>query len=91
MTHRKHICPACRKKTGVDIVYGYPSHEAGLMEMRGEIALGGCCIDLEGPERRCTTCGHEWRIKRKCGSDEDLKRLMEWDNDHPNKAGKADK
>jgi len=65
MSARKYICPACRQKTGVDILYGMPTCEAFEMAERHEIALGGCCIRLEAPERKCTTCGHEWRIKRK--------------------------
>ena len=65
MSARNYICPACRQKTGVDILYGMPSYKALEMAKRNEIALGGCCLDLEGPERKCTNCGHEWRIKRK--------------------------
>jgi len=65
MITRKYICPACRHKTGVDILYGMPGPEAFEMAERHEIVLGGCCIDLGAPERSCTTCGHEWRIKRK--------------------------
>ena len=65
MTPRKYVCPACRQKTGVDIWYGLPSYEAFEMVEQHEIALGGCCIDLAGPERKCTACDHEWRIKRK--------------------------
>lgn len=65
MSVRKYVCPACKQKTGVDILYGMPSHEAFEMAERKEIALGGCCIDVEGPERACTSCGHEWRIKRR--------------------------
>jgi len=30
--------------------------------------LGGCCIDLDGPERSCKSCGHEWHIKRRYDS-----------------------
>lgn len=65
MTRRKYQCPRCGQKTGVDIFYGMPDPEAGTMAERDEIALGGCCIDPDGPERKCTACGHEWRIKRK--------------------------
>ncbi len=65
MSTRKYRCPACKQKTGVEILYGMPSYEAFKMAERNEIALGGCCIDLEGPERKCTSCGHEWRIKRR--------------------------
>ncbi len=65
MNTRKYLCPGCRQKTGVDIVYGYPSGQAFEMAERGEITLGGCSIEAEGPERKCTSCGHEWRIKRR--------------------------
>ena len=65
MSVRKYVCPSCQHKTGVNILYGMPSHEAIEMAERKEIALGGCCIDLEGSERTCTSCGHEWRIKRR--------------------------
>lgn len=62
---RKYICPACRQKTGVNIMYGMPSpalfESAGL----GEVALGGCLISDDNPERHCTACGAEWSIKRK--------------------------
>jgi len=64
MSVRKYVCPACKQKSGVNILYGMPSHEAFEIAERKEIALGGCCIDIEGPERSCTSCGHEWRIKR---------------------------
>jgi hypothetical protein len=49
----------------VEIFYGMPDPEAGAMAERDEIALGGCFIDPDGPERKCAACGHEWRIKRK--------------------------
>jgi len=67
MTLRKYICPACKQKTGVDILYGMPSPEAFELAGKNLLALGGCCFDLDGPERSCTSCGHEWRIKRKNG------------------------
>jgi len=65
MTVRKYFCPACRQKHGVDILYGMPTELAFDMAARGEVVLGGCCIDLGGPERECTSCGHQWRIKRR--------------------------
>lgn len=65
MSTRKYRCPQCHQKTGVDILYGLPSYDPELLEERGEIVLGGCCIDLDAPERHCTTCGHEWRIRRR--------------------------
>lgn len=47
---RKYICPSCKAKEGVDIQYGMPSYEAFEL---GEIALGGCIIEDDSPERRC--------------------------------------
>lgn len=54
MSTRQYICPSCRQKTGVEILYGMPTELAFEMAGRGEIVLGGCCVDLEGPERECT-------------------------------------
>lgn len=62
---RKYICPACKAKAGMNIEYGMPTEEAFEASQRGEIALGGCCIDDDSPERRCLKCGHEWHIKRR--------------------------
>jgi hypothetical protein len=65
MSTRKYICPSCRQKTGVDILYGMPSFEGFQMAERGEVVLGGCCVDLDGAERECIACGHQWPIKRR--------------------------
>ena len=72
MTTRKYICPACKQKTGVEILYGLPVFEMHEAAERGEIVLGGCCWSPESPERACTSCGHKWRIKRKVYFDESL-------------------
>ncbi len=66
----KYICPSCKAKAGVEIVYGYPVGKALDMEQRGEIALGGCCVSEIDPERKCTVCGHEWHIRRRNSSGE---------------------
>jgi len=65
MPAQKYICPRCGKKTGVDILYGMPTIEGFEAADRGEIALGGCCIELGAPERRCLACHHEWKINRR--------------------------
>ena len=69
MKPRKFICPACHQKTGVEIVYGMPGGDLAEMEERGEIVLGGCCIDLANPDRQCTACGHTWQIKRRSSTE----------------------
>lgn len=65
MRPRKYQCPQCHQKTGVDILYGMPTIEAFEQAERGEIVLGGCCAESDSPERQCTACGHQWRIRRK--------------------------
>lgn len=53
------VCPDCGSKM-VRIVYGYPG--PGLIErsMRGEVALGGCCVTGFDPTHQCGQ-GHKWR------------------------------
>ena len=62
---RKYICPECKQKAGVNIVYGYPSVELSEKVERGEIAMGGCCVEEDQPQRRCLACGAEWNIKNR--------------------------
>ena len=62
---RKYICPSCGEKTGVRISYGFPSEEMIAKEELGEVALGGCVIEPNQPDRKCTTCGAEWHSKRR--------------------------
>ena len=63
MSIRIYICPVCKERRGVDILYGMPTPEASEAAERGELAIGGCCVPDESPERRCLACGHKWRIK----------------------------
>ena len=72
MTTKKYICPVCKQKTGVEILYGLPLFKMHEASERGEIVLGGCIDSHNSPERACTSCGHEWRIKRKVYFDESL-------------------
>jgi hypothetical protein len=65
MFQRKYVCPKCKTKEGVDIIYGMPSPELLELSMLGEVALGGCDIGGDDPERRCLKCDHEWQIKRR--------------------------
>lgn len=65
MSARKYRCPACGGNTGVRIQYGYPTREAFEAAERGEIRLGGCCMEIDAAERHCTTCGQEWTFKRR--------------------------
>ena len=62
---RKYRCPSCGAKAGVNIEYGEPGIDMAEAAERGEVVLGGCCIDENSPERHCLECGHEWLIKRR--------------------------
>ena len=59
----KRTCPECGGE-GVQIVYGMPSHELFEAAERGEVALGGCCVQEDEPNRQCRACGHEWNTRR---------------------------
>ena len=65
MAFRKYICPNCKKKTGVNIQYGYPSQELLEAVAKDEIALGGCIVSEDNPQRRCTSCEYEWKVKKR--------------------------
>jgi hypothetical protein len=60
----KYICPKCKKKEAVGILYGYPGD--GMLESakRKEIVLGGCIIYPKNPDRQCLKCGHQWKSKK---------------------------
>ena len=70
MTARKYVCPSCGAKTGVNILYGFPSQEAIECVERGDLVLGGCCVEGDEPDRQCVQCGHQWRIKHRKQSHE---------------------
>lgn len=60
------ICPACKKRRGVNISFGYPSPDLIEQVEHGEAVLGGCSLPMIGdPERQCLACGHQWEIVRR--------------------------
>ena len=52
MTFRQFRCPECRQKTGIEILYGHPTEEAFEAAQRNEFKIGGCCMEIDDPERR---------------------------------------
>ena len=62
----KYRCPACGKKSGVNVAYGMPSENIAAVAKKGEVILSMCCIVLDSSERKYLSSGHEWQIKR-CG------------------------
>ena len=65
---RKFVCPACGLKTGLDILYGFPAPDAIESVETGDLILGGCCREIDAPDRQCGQCGHQWRIKHRITS-----------------------
>lgn len=59
----RFVCPKCKRREGVRIVYGDFDPDA-LASIRGDFVLGGGCVPVDGPERECSACGHQWRIRR---------------------------
>lgn len=65
MAVQKYICPQCRARSGVEIVYGEPGFELFEQAERNEIYIGGCVLTEDQPDRHCTNCDHEWQIRRR--------------------------
>ena len=54
-------CPRCGAVgVVVPIIYGYPGSGLAEKSRRGDVHLGGCCIDSESPHLHCKECGYEW-------------------------------
>lgn len=58
------LCPRCNEQLGVPIAHGMPGPDMVESASRGEVVLGGCCIDTDSPTHRCKACGHEWIAER---------------------------
>jgi len=54
-------CPKCRAIKVVPILYGEPTSEAGDLEAKGDLVLGGCCITGDDPRWRCLACSTDFR------------------------------
>jgi len=63
----RYLCPACKRKTGVPILYGHPTDDGFRGAERGEIVIGGCMEEPGDPDRACTACGKQWRARSKRG------------------------
>lgn len=60
MKFEKYICPKCKEKKGVRILYGYPSQETLQAWHRKEVELGGCIVRDENTLYKCMKCRHQW-------------------------------
>ena len=65
---KKPTAPACPEcgAMAIPILYGEPPEESFRAAKRGELALGGCCIETgengraTNPGWRCKACRHEF-------------------------------
>ncbi len=70
MVRRKYICPKCGRRTGANILYGMPIWDRVGDDVNDSyVVIGGCDWPIDGPERQCTECGHQWRISRRRPAD----------------------
>jgi hypothetical protein len=53
------VCPDCGGAV-LPVVFGFPGPELFEAAERGEILLGGCCMEGDGPVRECNGCGRRW-------------------------------
>ena len=67
MAARRTTCPRCGEPSGVRIVYGMPDAELFEQAERGLVAIGGCLVSPDNPNRRClrAECGAEWQAPKK--------------------------
>ena len=59
---KKIVCPKCGSEDVAHILYGLPLYDKTLKNAleKGEIHLGGCCIDADSPAYHCNQCGEEF-------------------------------
>ena len=53
-------CPKCGSLDVVPILYGEPMPEAMDDAEKGLIALGGCCVSNDDPQKHCNACGEDF-------------------------------
>lgn len=65
---KKIVCPNCGSEDVARIMYGLPLYDEALKNAleKGEICLGGCCIDPDSPAYHCNKCDEEFGIYKDC-------------------------
>ena len=54
-------CPRCGSGDVLPIMYGMPGPEMTRDSLAGRVALGGCVLVPDAPDRLCQNCRHRWR------------------------------
>lgn len=65
-TITRHACPACAKREGVPLIFGFPHEEDFERQKRGEVILAGCVVDSDS-DMQCRSCDFQWSSGRYCG------------------------
>lgn len=72
----KLVCPKCKSKNIIPIVYGYPSSELFELSGQGKVKLGGCerVFGYMQSNRYCKDCCYDWHVDNlKC---DDVKKYV---------------
>ena len=54
------VCPKCKSKNIIPIVYGMPGPEMQQESFEEKIHLGGCTIMEDNPSKYCRDCEHKF-------------------------------
>lgn len=59
---KKVVCPYCNSNNIAEFVYGEVVLDEELKQdlEKGEIVLGGCCIEKDYPSYHCNKCGKDF-------------------------------
>lgn len=76
------ICPKCKSKNIIPIMYGYPAPQAWEEVEKGNLKLGGCEVFVGGgqPDLFCKDCEYEWCVENFLPEDIEKVRFRYWSN-----------
>ncbi|MDO9509571.1 MAG: hypothetical protein Q7I97_09605 [Thermovirgaceae bacterium] len=49
-------CPFCGSSEMIPVIYGYAPFDLLVLARRGEVILGGTCIEEGQPQWKCLSC-----------------------------------
>mgnify|MGYP001545356957 CR=1 len=65
-TITRQVCPACAKREGIPLIFGFPQGEDFERQERGEAILAGCVVDSDS-DMQCRSCDFQWSSVREFG------------------------
>lgn len=57
MSKTEGTCPFCGSSGMIPVIYGYAPFDLLVRAERGEVILGGTCIEDGQPQWKCAACG----------------------------------